>query len=185
MEQVNILVGRFQPLTLGHMKCVDEAWNKYKLPTVLCMIDTQLNKTDSKHPFPSTILFPLYSRIIKKFSKIKDIILVKNADIVQISEILKGFGYQIACWTCGSDRAADYKRMIKDYGHKANLAPSCDVLEVNRPADALSATKVRQLIKDGNLSEFCKSTPWGQSIRLRTRAEKDFNLLKTWIDRRG
>lgn len=183
MEQVNIVVGRFQPLTLGHIKCINEAWSKYKLPTVLCMIDTPLNKLDKKHPFPSTILYPMYTHIAKIIPHIENIILIKNADIVQISEILKKYGYQIACWTCGSDRAADYRRMIKDYGHKANLTASCDVLEVNRPADALSATKVRQLIKDDNLPEFCKSTPWGVSIRLRTRAEKDFKLLKLWIDR--
>ena len=45
MRRVNVMVGRFQPLTNGHLKCVETAWEKKGVPTVLCMVNTKEEKT--------------------------------------------------------------------------------------------------------------------------------------------
>lgn len=183
MKEVNIVVGRFQPLTLGHLKCVEEAWERLAVPTILCMIETPLNKLDERHPFPSQVLLPMYQKVIKAFNKIEGIVLVKNADIVKIADRLREDGYIIKSWTCGTDRVADYRRMLASYGEKAGVASGCGVIEVGRDAEAISATKVREMIKEGNLEEFCKTTPWGKYISLRTRASRDFETLRQWIGR--
>ena len=65
MTQVNITMGRFQPFTNGHMSCVQYAYDKLGIPTVICMIDTPDNKVDEKHPFPSSMLLPLYKDLFE------------------------------------------------------------------------------------------------------------------------
>lgn len=183
MIPVNIVVGRFQPLTMGHLKCAEEARRQTGLPTVLCMIETPLNKLDSKHPFPSTLTLPLYMRLLKDHKDIVGIVLVKNADIVKISEKLREMGWQIGSWTCGTDRARDYRRIMDSYRDKANLAPGAGVIEVSRPEGAISATAVREMIKTGDMKGFLEQTPWGRTIKGRSRASQDFELLSKWINR--
>ena len=90
MRRINIMVGRFQPLTKGHLKCIEYSYNRKKVPTIICMINTADDKVDEKKPFPSSILLPIYKNLAKNNDVIEDIILVQSADIVKIGEILKG-----------------------------------------------------------------------------------------------
>ena len=39
MEKVNILLSRFQPFTLGHLKCCTKVYKQRGIKTVLCVID--------------------------------------------------------------------------------------------------------------------------------------------------
>ena len=72
MTNVNITIGRFQPLTNGHMACVEEAYTKLHIPTVICMIGVDDSKVDEKHPFPSSMLLPIYQEVFKKNKMIAD-----------------------------------------------------------------------------------------------------------------
>ena len=80
--RVNIIVGRFQPITKGHLKCIKYIWEKYNTPTVILMIDTKV--PNERHPFTSNVLVPMYKELFKSSPMIADILLVKNADIVMI-----------------------------------------------------------------------------------------------------
>ena len=140
---INIIVGRFQPLTKGHLKCA-----KYHVRTVLCMIETK--KTDSKKPFLTSDFIDLYKSLLLDDKDIIDIILINNADIVKIKEICENLGYNIKYWTCGTDRFADYDRMARKY------APEVEVIEVPRTDEDISATKARKALMDGDEYEFYK-----------------------------
>ena len=61
MKKVNITIGRFQPFTKGHMKCVEAAYNELGIPTIVCMINVKDDKVDEKHPFPSSLIFSIFS----------------------------------------------------------------------------------------------------------------------------
>lgn len=173
MKEVNIIVGRFQPITTGHIKCAIEAFDRNGgHRTVLCMIDTPESKVDSRHPFPSSMLEPLYkSMFVKSRDKshcIEDVILVKNADIVKISEELRAKGYEPISWSCGTDRYDSYKSMVARYSEKANLSPEFQVIEIKRGDEDASATKLRQALLDDNQAEFFNIFP---AIHLSTRLE--------------
>lgn len=146
--KVNIIVGRFQPLTKGHLKCAQYATSKYHVRTVLCMIETK--KTDSKKPFLTSDFIDLYKSLLSNDKDIIDIILINNADIVKIKEICAEKGYEVVYWTCGTDRYADYTRMAEKY------APEIDVIEIPRTDEDISATKARKALMDGNETEFYK-----------------------------
>lgn len=148
MIPVNIIVGRFQPLTKGHLKCAQYAFDKYKIRTVLCMIETK--KTDSKKPFLTSEFLDLYKALILNDKNILDIILINNADIVKINGLCKENGYDIKYWTCGTDRYADYSRMAQKY------EPQIEVIEVPRTEEDISATKARKALMDNDEFEFYK-----------------------------
>ena len=116
MKEVNITIGRFQPFTKGHLACIESVYNELGLPTVICMIGVDDSKVDEKHPFPSSMLLPMYKDVFEKNKMVADIILVKNANIVEIGETLYKRGYQIKSWSCGTDRIASYEKMATKYG---------------------------------------------------------------------
>lgn len=180
MQKVNIMVGRFQPITRGHEKCIDYVWKNLNIPTVICMVETKKEKLDEKHPFPSTLLLPLYEKLFHGDKRIKDIVLVKNANIVTIGEELWGMGYEIRSWVCGTDRYDSYKKMADKYAEKAHLPEEFEVIEIKRTDEDESATKLRTMLKEGNKSEFLKGSP---SISLSTYMQLDYyEKLKQQID---
>lgn len=169
MKQVNIIIGRFQPITTGHIKCATVAYEKAEIPTVLCMIETPEAKVDSRHPFPSSQLLPIYKELFSNpqdKSHIVDIVLVKNADIVKIAEQLREKGYEIRSWSCGTDRYDSYSKMAEKYSEKAGLPSDFEVIEIKRGDEDESATKLRQALRDDDKTTFFKMFP---AIRLSTR----------------
>lgn len=171
MKRVNIIIGRFQPITKGHMKCVEEAWSKAGAPTVLCMIETSKAKVGPRHPFPSDILLPLYKELFGHNKMVQDIVLVHSADIVKIGETLADMDYKIASWTCGTDRMEAYTRMAKNYKTEAGLAEDFRIIEVVRGDEDISATKLREAIRRDDYKVFTELFPTdsitsGQSKRI-------------------
>ena len=170
MKKVNIVIGRFQPVTKGHYSCVEAAWKEKGIPTVICMIDVPENKVDERHPFPTTMLVDLYRDLFKKDPKIADVVMVKNADIVKIAEELKKEGYEIASWTCGTDRIDSYTKMSDKYKDQAGLADDFEMIEVKRGDEDISATKVRQALLDDDRTTFLKMVP---TVSLSSRLKHD------------
>lgn len=168
MKKVNLVIGRFQPFTKGHYKCVEVAWKEKGLPTVICMIDTPEDKVDERHPFPSSMIVDLYKDLFKKDPKIVDVIEVKRADPVLVHEQL-GDKYQIASLTCGTDRFDKYQWMYK-YKDQADLADDFEIIEVKRSDEDISATKVRQALLDDDRTAFLKMVP---TVSLSSRLKRD------------
>lgn len=150
-KSVNIIVGRFQPLTMGHLKCAEYVWDEYKTPTVLCCIET--TKTDKKHPFKTDILWSSFNKLKQNREYIEDLVKVKSADIVKITDMLSSRGYSISYWTCGTDRYNTYKRMVDKY------APTIELVEIKRDDSDISASKVRNYITDNDIESFKENTP--------------------------
>lgn len=181
MKHVNLMIGRFQPFTTGHYKCVEEAMKQKGLPTVVAMINTTMEKVDEKHPFPSSLTLPLYNDLFKKDKNLEKFILVSNADIVKISEAFAKEGYQIASWTCGTDRIDSYTRMSEKYHDQANLADDFEMIEIFRTGDDVSATKVRKALIDGDKKAFYSMVPM---VHLSARLKNDYyEVLKEQIDK--
>lgn len=175
MKRVNIMIGRFQPITNGHMKCVDYAWDKLHVPTIIAMINTKDEKVDEKHPFPSSMLLPIYEKVFEKNPRIEKIILIKSANIVEIGEILHEEGYEICSWTCGSDRLESYQKMSDKYHDKAHLSDDFQMLEIKRGDDDISATKAREALLNDDKKTFSSLTPL---MTIRTRLGNTYDVLK-------
>lgn len=171
MKQVNIMVGRLQPMTKGHYLNIETAWKEKHVPTVICMIEVPEDKVDKRHPFPTYMLNNLYSEWFKKDPKIDRILTVKNADIVKINEMLKAIDkdYQIVSLTCGTDRVKDYQWMYK-YKEQADLPEDFEIIEIKRTDEDVSATKARQALLDDDKEAFLSMVP---KISLSMRLKND------------
>lgn len=166
MQKVNIVIGRFQPFTTGHLKCCTNVYKQRSLKTVLCVIDT--TKTDVKHPFTTQLMWSALKSLARQYDEIQDVVLVKSADIIKMAEAVASKGYSIATWSCGTDRFDAYTKMCKKY------APEVEVIEIHREDSDVSGTQVRQLIKQGKEKEFEELTP--------KPMHKLFNAFKDALD---
>lgn len=176
----NIMVGRFQPMTDGHMKCIDAAWKELGIGTVICLVDTPEAKVDKRHPFSTDILLPIYNELKLTYKHINEVIIVKNADIVKIGELLND-KYEIKSWTCGTDRIDAYKAMSEKYKEQASLADDFRMIEVKRSDDDVSATKVRKALLEGDIKAFDKLTPYNTLVSYIKEPNKVYNLLREKI----
>ena len=157
MEKVNIIVGRFQPFTLGHLNCIKSVYNETGVRTVILVIDSKVNE---KHPFNKQILTKMFKSIIKTYRHFcADFLFVKNADIVLNTELLRENGYNPISWVCGTDRFQPYNNMVNKYADKANLTPNFKVFCVDRYIDHINATSVRKALKMGIYEVFKTSVP--------------------------
>lgn len=154
--KVNLLMGRFQPFTLGHMKCVEAAAAK-GLKTVIAQVETK--SSDKKHPFTDNDLEQAMKDLVSSTPDIVDVIKVKNANIVTIGEMFAERGYEIASWTCGTDRIDSYTKMSSKYAEQAGLTDDFQMIEIKRGDEDISATKVRNALMDDDKSTFEKLTP--------------------------
>jgi nicotinic acid mononucleotide adenylyltransferase len=157
MERVNIIIGRFQPFTIGHLKCAHEAWRKLGVKTVLLVIETI--KQDERHPFLTKQIARILDKTCKDEDSLTGYLLVKNADIVKNIEILRGAGYEPVSWTCGTDRYASYNTMVERYGKDINLVDDFEVIEVKRTDDDVSATAARNALRSDNEHAFVEIVP--------------------------
>ena len=177
MKKVNICVGRFQPFTAGHYKCIEAARKANGLQTVICMINVPANRVDKRHPFVTTKLVSAYDKLFKGDSNIADVVSVTSADIVKIGEQLKSAGYEIASWTCGTDRLDAYTRMSTKYHDAAGLSDDFEMIEVPRTDEDIIATKARTCLLNDDKDGFSSLMPEG------TDTDKLFKALKAQIDK--
>lgn len=124
------------------------------------MIDVPSEKVDEKHPFPSDMLIDMYKTVVDRSEYLIDIIRIKSADILKISEECNRLGYRIASWTCGTDRQESYGKMIDKYKDKANLTPTVKLVVLDR-LDGVSATMIRDAIYNKDIDTFANNTPFG------------------------
>ena len=157
MEKVNIIIGRFQPFTLGHLKCTQEAQRRLGVKSVLLVINTV--KQDARHPFLTKQIEKILDKMCKEEPALTGYVLVKNADIVKNVEILREAGYEPVSWTCGTDRYAQYEAMVKKYGKDINLDDNFEVIEVKRGDEDISATAVRQALRNNDEDTYISLVP--------------------------
>lgn len=156
--ECNVMLGRFQPFTLGHLKCLKEIKNQTGRPTMLFVSP---GKGDEKKPFKGELQDEMLKILRDAYpSLILDCIYLNGANIFEITDKCRERGYEPVSWTCGTDRSAAYMAMFSkysdryEYDKKLNLSPNFEVVTLNRDDDNISATRVREALKSGNKTEF-------------------------------
>jgi len=134
----SLILGRFQPLTLGHEKMLKQAYkNSDKL--VICIVRAR-KKDSEKNPFP----LDLQEKMIKEIFPKADIITHSTGNLFSI---MQKSSFNINTIWAGTDRAANYRQTIK-------YNPELSVSEIKRSDKDISATKVREAIKNNDIKTF-------------------------------
>lgn len=155
-EEVNIMVGRFQPFTNGHVKVAEQIHKSNGLPVVILAVNS--GKVTEKTPFTTSLLEESFIALQGEFSFLQDLLFIKNASIDQILNELRP-EYEPVLLGCGEDRYDSYNYMINKYRAEANLLSKFTLDKVERQDSDVSATQVRAAIEANNKEEFEELTP--------------------------
>ena len=148
-HKVAIMIGKFAPFTLGHLNIE----NNINLPLVICVTDSC--KKGGEREFLSQ------SERIKLISKVSNafIIPVKDANILTIIDSLRNIDMEPIELHIGSDRIKDYQSQLDKYKDKINS--ELKIVEIIRGNEDISATKVREALKNDDYKTYKQLMPHG------------------------
>lgn len=158
-ELVNIVVGRFQPFTLGHGKVLQQLYKENGLPIVVFLVKS--GKVDSSNPFSEELQKDMLNSIKEDYN-IKDIKVIKYAAIDLIFNELRP-EYEPVLWGVGSDRLKNYNGQVnrEEYRTDLNVREDFSTFEIVRGDEDISATKVRKSLIEDDFRVFKKMMPIG------------------------
>jgi nicotinamide mononucleotide adenylyltransferase len=153
-NKVVFAAGRLNPPTKGHdvlVRQVKEAAERIGARAMLYIVDGEKSGKDkSKNPLTGDQRVKLARRLFPGVT----VDVVSSA--YEVLEVLDLQGYQPKVWVAGTDRAANYRKLL------ASEQLDCEVVEVDREAgeaDGVSATLARKAALEGNMEEFARQMP--------------------------
>jgi len=145
-KEVAVFAGRMQPPTAGHLKAIKAAYKKYHKKIVIVLI----KGANSDVKFDSKTQKEVFSKML---SDVPHMFLdADNGFMGEWVHQLRNDNYEPIALYCGSDRVKSYQGMIKRYEDKLNI--NIKVEEIARTGKDISASKVRQALKDDDYKTF-------------------------------
>jgi hypothetical protein len=157
LNQVNLMVGRFQPFHNGHLKMADELYKKNGLPSIVAVVHPGHNKS-GKSPFDIDTVNKYMENVVRDNSKkIQGYFIVDRGLLGPIYGKAKEMGYIPKAIGAGDDRTEDYKKQA-DYLKKAggDFPKDMEIIETPRSS---SGTDVRSKIEREDYVGFNKMVP--------------------------
>jgi cytidyltransferase-like protein len=158
-EKVNIICGRFQPFTKGHLKVIKDLYEKNGLPVVVFIINNPKIDNNRK-PFSTETQFKMFNTLKGTYPFIKDFMFLPQASIDKIFNKLRP-KYEPVLWGTGTDRMKSYGYQVNNqkYRNELNVDSSFKLSEVERDESNISASKVRDILKTDNSLKFKSYVP--------------------------
>lgn len=176
-QRINIVIGRFQPFTIGHKSLVINLYKENGLPVCICYIDNK--KADNRHPFSNDLVERCIDASFTDKEKSKyfanvHYMKVRNANIVEIGQMLSDKGLEPVLLACGQDRYNSYKKMADNpkYREMGKLPDDFSVLVLDRDENNVSGTLVRKAIKDNDIDSINKMTDYSKNL-----TKQSFDIL--------
>jgi phosphopantetheine adenylyltransferase len=168
-QKINILIGGFQPVTLGHIKAASAMKEKNGNKTVFVAIKGET--PTKKSPFSLATTKLMLNKVQQEYPEmIADVMIVPSGQITDIIRELRP-KYEPIIWGTTDRRVKDYALQF-DYIKKRDipLRISKDFRLIELPS-FVKSEEIIELIKDSNFEGFKKETPASVSAEF-------FNLQK-------
>jgi hypothetical protein len=154
---INLLIGSFQPITMGHIMAAKKLKEKNGYPVILIAIKPE--KVTKKSPFSTSQTTKLLNKVKEEYPElINDFMIIPSG---QIEEILENIypKYKPFLWGTSESRLKDYVLQM-DYikRRKIPLRLSDDFKLVELPI-FVKSDDVLTYIKSSNFAEFKKIVP--------------------------
>jgi len=155
-RKVVMFVGRMQPPSIAHVKIIEDMKKKYPSAEPVIFIvkgeGTGLNK--EKNPLD----FNTQKRLLQTSTKnlTKNIYEIPSAFLGEMLKTLREQNMEPIAIFCGTDRVKSYQQQIDRYKLKLNL--NIKVEEIHRTGEDVSASKIRDAIKQNDFETFSKMT---------------------------
>lgn len=147
--KVSIVQGRFQPITSGHIKVIDQA-RSLGYPVVLLIVRGAKSQQNNNNPIPEDLQKELIS--ISAGNKISMMFTVPNGYMGTYVNTLRDNDLEPVALFTGSDRMKNYLDM--NDRTKELLDTDIEIKEIKRDDTDISASKVRDLVKNNKWKEF-------------------------------
>ncbi len=158
-KSVNVLIGRFQPFHLGHLKMAKKLKEKNNLPSFVVVVYPGHNKSGNS-PFDERVIKQYMEAVIKDNpDDLVDYIVVDRGLVGSIINKLVGMGLEPHLIASGDDRKDYYEKQI-EYIKRSDLIdklPKDFGLEVT--PRFTSATEVRDKLKSEDFAALKKLLP--------------------------
>tara|TARA_B100001094_G_C18190996_1_gene807226 strand:+ start:1663 stop:3435 length:1773 start_codon:yes stop_codon:yes gene_type:complete len=164
MKTVVFTFGRFNPPTVGHIKLAEKVKSVAKLNKADYKIYGSSSFDKKKNPLSPKIK----ERYMKKILRDKNAVVDSNVKTAfHAMKVLSDAGYEKIIMVVGSDRVAEFKKSISRYvgpGKDYDIKEFDVVSAGERDPEAegvsgMSASKMRQAAKDGDLNSFKMGLP--------------------------
>lgn len=179
MKKVNVAIGRFQPFTKGHLQMLKDGYDKNGLPAVVFMIAN--TKFDKKHPFTDELIAKEMDILKKEYDFVEATFPCKNADMINMGQVLHENGYEAQLWLCGDDREASFKRMCQNerYRKEGFYPDNFTTYTGTGRTEGVSGTAVRQTLADDDVAAFKKLMPNGTDKLFKKLREQLMNVSES------
>lgn len=157
LKKVNIVAGRYQPFTKGHIKVFEQLYKQNGYPVIACIVRGS-KPNPEKNPFDVDLQLKMFGSLTKQFRFLESAVVIPTAGIDVIFNAIRP-AYEPALWGAGSDRVKAYQNQINRYGDELNVLEEFKVHETKRTDGDVSATKVRQSLVIEDEESFKKYTP--------------------------
>jgi cytidyltransferase-like protein len=157
LEDVNVLIGRFQPFHNGHLKMAKFMKKENDLPCIIAVVHPGHNSS-GKSPFDEDLVKKYMEAVVRENPDLLCGFFIVNRGLLGvIYGTAKTHGFNVKCIGAGEDRELDYKKQIEYL--KKNGSDFPKDLEIVKTPRSTSATEVREKIKNEDFTSFKKLVP--------------------------
>lgn len=182
---VNILIGQFQPVTLGHIKAAKLLKDKNGHKTIMVAIKGD-HKTKSS-PLSKELTKSLLDRVVREYPDLFEApLIISNGQLTEIIKALRP-SYEPILWGTSDRRVKDYAIQL-DYIKKRDIPIriSKEFKLVELPS-FINSTEVLDFIKNSEFEAFKKATPTSiasEFFNLQKELGKSSRLIESQLDSR-
>ena len=157
LEDVNILIGRFQPFHNGHLKMAKAMKKENDLPCIVAVVHPGHNSS-GKSPFDEELVKKYMEAVVRENQDLLCGFFIINRGLLGvIYGTAKSHGFNVKSIGAGEDRLLDYKKQIEYL--KKNGSDFPKDIEIIKTPRSTSATEVREKIKSEDFTSFRKLVP--------------------------
>lgn len=158
-KKINVIMGRFQPFHLGHLKMAKKLHEENSLPSFVVVVYPGHNKS-GKSPFNETTIKQYMDAVVQEHKDVLvDYMIVSRGLLGSAINKLVEMGYEPHLVGAGEDRQDDYAKQM-EYIKRTELFDKLpeDFKLIETPRST-SATEVREKIKDEDYASLKKLLP--------------------------
>ena len=149
-DYTGIFLGRIQGLTTAHVKIINTMSATHPQNYVVIIKGDKSSLDTGRNPIPFEVQEKMVKRVLPSNVKI---ITAKSANLENILPDLEGKAFAVYA---GTDRVQDYRKYA---AYIAKQGYNVKVIDIPREANDVSATKLRQSLKDNDIEAFKKVAP--------------------------
>jgi len=157
LKKVNVVAGRFQPFTIGHIAVFEQLYKQNGYPIIVAIVKG-LKPDPERNPFPEDLQLRMFAALQKQYKFLEAAVILPTASIDKIYNRVRP-AYEPVLWGAGSDRVKTYEYAINKYKDDLGVLPEFKVFEIKRDSGDTSATKVRESLIIEDRAGFHKLTP--------------------------